>query len=246
MERDNLNQTIELRRKLARLKHRGLEGMSYVHSQIFKACETPDCGSYVCNLSTGVIQESHGLATVLGCSNRIETVEDIDHFTHPSDRNEIHDILNALYELGKEKMITSNDRLSCTYRIMSGKRYIQVHRKSGLAMNEITGEVVNWSNLYAMPNLPSSEKVLFHWSGSNFSNTDVKDYLNKHKEKLFTKKEISILNAWKEGSTTFEIANSLLISPKTVKKHFSNMFEKTGAKGRLQLLKFFERFSNDK
>ncbi|MGB6034863.1 MAG: hypothetical protein WBG42_01250, partial [Cryomorphaceae bacterium] len=124
MEPDNLNQTIELRRKLARLKHRGLEGMSYVHSQIFKACETPDCGSYVCNLSTGVILESHGLATLLGGSDRIETVEDIDRFTHPSDRNRIHSILESLYELGKEKLINSTDRLSCTYRIMLGKRYI--------------------------------------------------------------------------------------------------------------------------
>lgn len=241
MERDVLNQTIELRRKLARLKNRGLEGMSYVKSQIFIACETPDCGSYVCNLSTGKIEESHGLVTLLNYPNKPDSVEAIDALTHPADRKRIHEILATLCEFGLKKEITSTDRLSCTYRIRLGKKYIQIHRKSGLVKKENTGELLNWSNIYANPELTPLNYVRFKWTGKNISHLELTDRLSRKKTALFTRKELEILTILNEGKSSSHAADSLQISKGTLKKHLSNMFKKTRAKSRIQLLKYFER-----
>lgn len=242
MKQYRADETIRLRRKLTKLKHVGLKGLSYVNAQIFKACETADCGSYVCNLSTGRIQEAHGLVTAF---QKLETVEDIDKFTHPSDRRKIYEVLEALCELGKEKTITSYDRLTLTYRIKFHQNYMHVIRKSGLAVNELTGDVLNWSNLYALPDLHFFKGLAVHWAGNTISNAELKHFFTKKKEKVFTSSEFSILSSTQEGLTTVEIADSLNISPETVRKHFSNMFKKTETKSRIQLLKLFEGLEKD-
>lgn len=243
MDSKDIGDTTQLRRKLAKLKHHGLEGLDYVRSQIFTACETPDCGSYVCNLSTGQIEEHYGLTKLLLGSNSSSSVQEIDALTHPDDRKKIHEILEGLYELGKEKVITGQDRLSCIYRIKMGNRYIQIYRKSGLAIKESTGELLNWSILYAMPGLVPLDYVRFNWSGSNFGQTELLNLLKRKSARVFTSQETAIIAALKNGLSTTETTASLQITTQTLQKHLSNMFQKTDTNSRLQLLKYFERMN---
>ena len=243
MDSKDIGNTTQLRRKLAKLKHHDLKGLDYIRSQIFTACETIDCGSYVCNLSTGHIEEQYGLTQLLLGSNNSRSVQEIEAFTHPSDRKKIHEILEGLYELGKEKFITGRDRLSCVYRIKLQNRYIQIYRQSGLAIKESKGELINWSNIYAMPTLAPLDYVRFNWSGTNFGQTELLNLLNKNSARIFTSKEMSIISALKNGLSTTEVTASLHITTQTLQKHLSNMFQKTGTKSRLQLLKYLDRIN---
>ena len=239
MRKEELVSTTQLRRKLAKLKHEDLKGIDYAKSKIFKTCETADCGSYICNLSSGSVEEVHGLASLLPSKESpFRTVEDLDHLTHPEDRKKIHEILEALCELGKAKKINSDDRLSITYSIKFQDRYIQVNRKSGLAMNKSTGEVFNFSNLYAMPNMVPLDNVLYRWTGRDLTHKDLMTYLIQKKKKIFTSKELEILTLLLDEKSTDQMADSLYVSRETLKKHFSNMFKKSGTSNRRQLLRF--------
>ena len=243
MDSKGMNDTTQLRRHLAKLKPHGLKGLDSVRSEIFTVCETIDCGSYICNLSTGQIEEKYGLAKFLLGSNSSRTVEEIDALTHPDDRKKIHEILEGLYELGKEKFITGQERLSLVYRIKVQNKYIQISRKSGLAIKESTGELLNWSTIYAMPNMDPLDDVQHKWSGSDFSHAELANFLNKSKERVFTSKETEIIAALTKGLSTDEITYLLHISKYTLQKHLSNMFQKTGTNSRLQLLNYFERMT---
>jgi DNA-binding CsgD family transcriptional regulator len=241
MNTDQSGETIKLRRNLTKLKHEGLAGIDYVRSKIFQTCETEDCGSYVCNLSTGYIEESRGFVGMLSSSDLPLTIESLYNHTHPEDQKKIHEILEALCALGKERIIESDDRLSCTYRVKFQHRYIQVNRKSGLAVKESTGEVLNWSNLYAMPNITPLDHVQFRWTGRHISHKDLMTYLIQKREKIFTRKELEILSLLLEEKSSSQIVGLLCVSPETLKKHLSNMFKKSGTSNRRQLLRFIEK-----
>lgn len=65
-------------------------------------------------------------------------------------------------------------------------------------------------------------------------------YLLKYKYHL-TKREIEILGYIYKGMTNNEIAEILVITPNTVKKHLSNLFQKLEVTSRTQLLNFLVR-----
>jgi DNA-binding CsgD family transcriptional regulator len=53
----------------------------------------------------------------------------------------------------------------------------------------------------------------------------------------FTQREFEILNAMRDGyDTTAELAELFIVTPKTIKVHFNNMFERTGIHRRHKLL----------
>jgi DNA-binding CsgD family transcriptional regulator len=52
----------------------------------------------------------------------------------------------------------------------------------------------------------------------------------------FTKREVEIIKCISEGHSSKEIADSLLISPGTVKKHRNNIFQKSGCKNSVELV----------
>jgi DNA-binding CsgD family transcriptional regulator len=240
MNSELLGETRKLRRNLAKLDHEHLRGFGYTKPKIFRTCETDDCGSYVCNLSTGVLEEIHGFIRLLSIKAPLNTVEDLDMFTHPEDRKKIHDILRALCELNRNKRIHGDDRLSITYRIRFRDRYIQVNRKSGLAIKKSTGEVMNWSNLYAMTNMVPLDNVQFRWTGRHITNKDLMALLVKKREKIFTRKELEILTLLLDEKSSSEMIELLCVSPETLKKHLSNMYKKSGTSNRRELARYIE------
>jgi DNA-binding CsgD family transcriptional regulator len=242
MNSELTGETRQLSRNLAKLKHEGLAGIDYAKAKIFKMCETDDCGSYICNLSTRAIIEVHGFTGMLSNSDSpLNTVENLHRLTHPEDRKKIHEVLEALCELGKDKRIYSEDRLSITYRIKFQDRYIQVNRKSGLVMENSTGEVFNWSNIYAMPTLKPIDHILYRWTGKNITHKNLITHLMQKREKIFTRKELEIVTLLLEEMNTSQMTDFLCISPETLKKHLSNMLKKSGTSNRRQLLRYLER-----
>lgn len=242
MNSELTGETRQLRRKLAKLKHDGLAGIDYAKAKIFKMCETDDCGSYMCNLSTGAIEEIHGFTGLLaGTGAPLNTVESLDYLTHPEDRKKIHEILEGLCHLVRDTRIYSEDRLSITYRIKFQDRYIHVNRKSGLVLKESTGEVYNWSNIYAMTTLKPIDPIQYRWTGKDITHKDLITHLIQKREKIFTRKEREIVTLLLEGMNTSQMTDFLCVSPETLKKHLNNMFKKSGTSNRRQLLRYIER-----
>ena len=86
-------------------------------------------------------------------------------------------------------------------------------------------------------------------SGKNyFSTTLLKDiildlttkeeFISEHKKTIFTKRETEILQLLCTGLTSFEIAEKLFISKKTVEGHKYNLLSKTGKKNTVNLVMY--------
>lgn len=63
------------------------------------------------------------------------------------------------------------------------------------------------------------------------------DLTQRFREFGLTKRELEIVGLIAEGKSNGEIAGVLFISEATVKKHISNIFEKTGASRREELVR---------
>jgi DNA-binding CsgD family transcriptional regulator len=57
----------------------------------------------------------------------------------------------------------------------------------------------------------------------------------------FTRREAEVLELLREGETDHEICRRLFISPSTLKKHIHQLYQKTEAKSRVQIVKMTER-----
>jgi DNA-binding NarL/FixJ family response regulator len=71
----------------------------------------------------------------------------------------------------------------------------------------------------------------------------VREYLEraargKHRTDVLTRREVEIVKLIAEGQSTKEIAELLVISPKTVERHRANMLEKLGMRDRVQLTRY--------
>ena len=67
----------------------------------------------------------------------------------------------------------------------------------------------------------------------------LQDFYIEHR---LTQREREIIELIMSGNDTKEIAKALFISTKTVKNNLSNIFQKTHAKSRIQLLSFIQRY----
>jgi len=71
----------------------------------------------------------------------------------------------------------------------------------------------------------------------------VREYLvraasGEHRPEVLTRRELEIVKLIAEGESTKEIAELLVISPKTVERHRANMLEKLGMRDRVQLTRY--------
>jgi DNA-binding NarL/FixJ family response regulator len=71
----------------------------------------------------------------------------------------------------------------------------------------------------------------------------VREYLERaasgeHRTDVLTRRELEIVKLIAEGQSTKEIAELLVISPKTVERHRANVLEKLGMRDRVQLTRY--------
>ena len=68
----------------------------------------------------------------------------------------------------------------------------------------------------------------------------IRDYLDRGREEedVLTPRELEILKLVAEAHTTKEIADLLVISPKTVERHRANLLEKLGMRDRVELTRY--------
>ncbi len=85
-------------------------------------------------------------------------------------------------------------------------------------------------------NVGSSSGAISHGSAPAFSSIPSRE--RREQRFQITKREKQVLEALAQGSSNAEIAKQLLISTMTVKHHLTNLFNKTGASNRLELLLF--------
>ncbi len=62
---------------------------------------------------------------------------------------------------------------------------------------------------------------------------------------LLSPRETEIVECTIKGSSNKDIGEKLFISPKTVENHLTNIYKKTGTKGRYELLELVKEWKNN-
>lgn len=163
---------------------------------------------------------------------------------HPDDLQFIIDaeafITKFFYEkIGKEKLLRYKINYSFRSRNKDGSYMLLNHQALMLSLNE-DGKYANSLNIHTQIDHLSNHNTykisLIGLHGEpSYMNLSLEDNGNNRIE--FSKREIDIIRLISQGKNNEQIANQLIISPLTVKKHRSNILEKASCSNTAQLIK---------
>jgi len=115
------------------------------------------------------------------------------------------------------------------------KAIFPIHDKNGKLLSTIALDIDNTENASALNSanqyIENLEKKIQHLSRMK---GDLRDEANKQLPAPLSQREIQILQMLACGTTNVEIAQSLNISPHTVKSHITHIFNKLGVNSRTQ------------
>jgi len=120
-------------------------------------------------------------------------------------------------------------------RPVQEKAIFPIHDSAGKLLSTITLDIDNTENVSALNSanqyIENLEKKIRHLSRIN---GNLRDEANKQLPSPLSQREIQILQMLACGTTNVEIAQSLNISPHTVKSHINHIFNKLGVNSRTQ------------
>jgi DNA-binding CsgD family transcriptional regulator len=192
--------------------------------------------SYIADLSSGYLLEENGLNVLFGTERNYSRLAELNENIHAQDYRELLRVLKCILKNGAKNGIGIDCQLEISYRINTKTGSRRVYRKTGLMKGSTKNKIYTWSQIFAIDALNNHDEVSFLWKDKYTSHDDIVSCVSEERQNIFTKTENQILERISEGKSNETIASQLGTSINTVKKHISNMLQKTGAKNRVGLL----------
>lgn len=200
--------------------------------------------SSISYLSNG-FQEAHGVEP-----NQIQTASDILKFIHPDDLPAVVNTEEMAYTFLKETVgieKIKEYKLSYNVRLKTSSGKYQLYNHQALVLS--TDEKGNYdtilnicTNINHITNINNKKLSLISLTGHpSYLNMDVLGFMNgQHRKveplKIFSTRELQIINMIADGMDSKEIAKKLFISVLTVKTHRKNIISKSGCSNAAELV----------
>ncbi|PKA83906.1 regulatory LuxR family protein [Ulvibacter sp. MAR_2010_11] len=187
---------------------------------------------------SGAIEEIHGF------NPKTVTFNDILGTIHPEDMDfvakaEAANIKFLFGTLGIDKVLQYKSCFSFRSKMKNGEYALLNHQALILTLDEHGGFGKSLNIHTRIDHLSKTNTHQLSLIGlqghSSFMNIDVLE--DKRNPIEFSKRELDVLRLIAEGNTNNEIATQLFISPLTVKKHRTNILNKSKCKNTSQLIK---------
>ncbi|WP_034917638.1 LuxR C-terminal-related transcriptional regulator [Gillisia sp. CAL575] len=169
---------------------------------------------------------------------------DILNTIHPDDIDFVIKAEKASFDfiydtIGKDKILNYKTSYSFRSRRKSGEYAMLNHQALILTIDEL-GRFGKSLNIHTcidhLTKSNTNQLSLIGLNGlSSYMNIEVNKSINTTVE--FSKRELDVLKLIAEGNTNNEIATQLFISPLTVKKHRTNILNKSSCKNTSQLIR---------
>jgi DNA-binding CsgD family transcriptional regulator len=159
---------------------------------------------------------------------------------HPEDKDQVLRLTQAVIHFAIDHKVSSENSFVLTYRVRKQDgTYMHILRQSTVFETSQDGALIsNLSLLIDISFIPMTNHVHWEFRSENFSHADFIHYLHKEYSKLFTKREIEILNLLESGKTSQEIAHSFHVSKHTIDTHRRNMLTKSNNRNTAELIRF--------
>jgi DNA-binding CsgD family transcriptional regulator len=172
------------------------------------------------------------------------TFNDVLGAIHPDDIDFVRKaetfLTNFFYEnIGREKLLSYKNSYSFRFRLKNGEYALFNHQSLMLSLDD-DGGLGKSLNIHTridhLSNFNTHKISLIGLNGEpSFMNLSLDE--ENHDLREFSKREIDIIKLIGNGLNNTEIAETLFISPLTVKKHRNNILTKSDSKNTAQLIK---------
>jgi len=196
---------------------------------------------YIIDLKTNKITFKKGFNSLLGYQDHDISFDLLSNSIHPDDKEivvQLYQEILQFYLSNPESCTTSS--LYCNYR---GKKKDGTYTKilSQSSIYEMDDNGIMKSILTKLTNISfmdNSSCIQWSFEAANFDRVKIKNQIYKDYRKIFTKREIEIINKIEKFFTSKEIAKKLNISEHTVATHRKNIFKKAKCHNSEELIKF--------
>ncbi|MCW8981182.1 MULTISPECIES: LuxR C-terminal-related transcriptional regulator [Altibacter] len=186
---------------------------------------------------------SEAIEEIHGFDPKTVTFNDILDTIHPDDMDfvakaEAANIEFLFKTLGVDKVLQYKSCFSFRSKMKNGEYALLNHQALILTLDENGGFGKSLNIHTRIDHLAKKNTGQFSLIGLNNLPSYMNIAVNQSKAAIeFSKRELDILRLIAEGNTTNEIASQLYISPLTVKKHRTNILNKSNCKNTSQLIK---------
>ncbi|MEE9431629.1 MAG: LuxR C-terminal-related transcriptional regulator [Melioribacteraceae bacterium] len=190
---------------------------------------------------------SPGVKTILGLDEKEFSLNTFFNLVHPNDLIKFHEKENMAGEFLFNK-IPKEDipfyKMVYLIRIkdVNGKDKTLLHQARAISVStdgKIERTIIVHSDVTFL-DIPYNHNISFISQEKESYFATEKDgsysYNKKHKENIFSRKEIEIIKNISEGYVSKEIANILFVSQHTVNYHKKNILKKSGCKNTAELI----------
>lgn len=207
--------------------------------------------SFWTNIEEGLI---YGAANILGYLGYTKeenlTLETWSNkILHVSEKKTIKSILSSFSELKGENIVLGNYQLNLLHRMRkSDGNYIKILRVCRLMKVEVDSkdELHQYNLCFDITSLYKPNIVSFELESLNNDKSKLEIMGRKIKDRIprkriFTVRELEVLNIWARESSLESLASMLNITVRTAETHLKNMRKKVGVTRTVDVLEFARR-----
>lgn len=201
----------------------------------------PNESIYVIDFNSNSLVYCKGFENTWGLEDHLITYDMVIDNVHPKDKKIVHRIGKMALIHGQENgEDNKNDILTLTYRCKKKDgTYSKYLSQSYVAKTDSNGVAAGvLVRLTDISFLDSSDHVFWDFKSNGLDKEEFRKKIYADEIKVFTKRELTIMNLIKKNLTNKEISMELEISELTVSTHRKNIMRKSGCHNVQELLQF--------